>query len=838
MGKKCCVYGCKTNYKSENVSSGEQKVSVYRFPMEDCARKAWISAIPNRDFSADCVMKNTVVCELHWPPGFETISKKGRLRPKFPPSVWPNVPVSQQRTQPFTPRTTKRSSSSVRTQKEDELAAFQLADKVTFPEMKDELLAGKRQFSAPVVVFMDEEVLHVQSRKFVNGVPQFVTRMFPNQTFENFHMGVRCTAASLSANKITTLSAWSAVGENITYLKNMEADNKKKVLLQQMQAMGPQTVGKPVYTPEMIVRAFEYFATSRTLYQTLRNDLQLPSVQTLTRITSSVAKLNESAFSTTVFGSIQERQKQCIILQDEVYVKQMMLYHGGCVFGRSVDRPDCLAKTVLGIMIACMFGGPNFLSHILPVARLNSKFLHQQISGTLDAIKQAGGHVTAIVSDGNRNNQAFFKLFPSVPQRPWQTETGMFLFFDYVHLLKNIRNNWLTEATCELTFLDGGVQKTAKWRHLVDLYKCESEHLLKLSDLDEVSVSPKPVERQRVSTCLKVFSEKTKSALLNHPQMQQAGVQDTALFIEKVLAWWKILNVKAKGMDGRHRDPLQAEISDPNDERLDTLLQFGEMALGMAGRQGKRQKQLTRDTAQAVFHTCSGLVDLCRHLLATTHDYVLFGQFSNDPLEKEFSKLRQGSGGTYFINVQQIMEKTRINKAKLLLSLKAGVEGEEPGHHCSNCQFELRHSAEGCETVDNIERLEPSLPRECKQAMLYIAGYVTRKDTDEEGQTHFYYAEFGQYTDTLDRGGLNVPSDRACQWAIYSYMVFNVVKDSVCRLSFMRITMALSEMFEFGMENRHARILANIFLKNYVRAATPRSTKEPALKRLKFSESS
>ena len=111
-------------------------------------------------------------------------------------------------------------------------------------------------------------------------------------------------------------------------------------------------------------------------------------------------------------------------------------------------------------------------------------------------------------------------------------------------------------------------------------------------------------------------------------------------------------------MDVRQNDCLQAAVTDPDDERLTTLLQFGVMAQEMAGRQGKRQKQLTRDTAQAIYHTCNGLVSLCRHLLSTSHQYVLLGQFSTDLLEKEFSKLRQGSGGTYFINVQQIEEKT------------------------------------------------------------------------------------------------------------------------------------------------------------------------------------
>ena len=43
----------------------------------------------------------------------------------------------------------------------------------------------------------------------------------------------------------------------------------------------------------------------------------------------------------------------------------------------------------------------------------------------------------------------------------------------------------------------------------------------------------------------------------------------------------------------------------------------------------------------------------------------MLGNFSTDPLEKEFSKLRQGSGGTYFITVQQILEKVNISEAKL-----------------------------------------------------------------------------------------------------------------------------------------------------------------------------
>ena len=332
-----------------------------------------------------------------------------------------------------------------------------------------------RDLPAPVCAYVDGDILHVISKKMVSGVPLFVVKISQDLTFENFHLGVRCTATTLSANKITALQTWSAFQENIRFLKCLEVDDKKKVILEQLQAMGTQQVGKPLYTPEMVVRAFSYFATSRCLYERMQHDFQFPSVRTLTRITSKVAKLDEALFSGAVFKSLEERQRLCVILQDEVYVKKMMLYHGGQVFGRGVDDPSCLAKTVLGIMVSCMFGGPNFLSRILPISKLNSAFLLEQVSLSRDAIEQAGGHVKAVICDGNRNNQALFRQLGANPQEPWQTDAGMFLLYDSVHLLKNIRNNWLTESTGELAFIDDdGEKKMAKWQHLVELYKLDS----------------------------------------------------------------------------------------------------------------------------------------------------------------------------------------------------------------------------------------------------------------------------------------------------------------------------------------------------------------------------
>ena len=51
------------------------------------------------------------------------------------------------------------------------------------------------------------------------------------------------------------------------------------------------------------------------------------------------------------------------------------------------------------------------------------------------------------------------------------------------------------------------------------------------------------------------------------------------------------------------------------DERLNYLQEFGDMCFKMSGKQGKRNKQLSKDTEVSMHHTWYGLVDLAKHLL-------------------------------------------------------------------------------------------------------------------------------------------------------------------------------------------------------------------------------
>ena len=200
--------------------------------------------------------------------------------------------------------------------------------------------------------------------------------------------------------------------------------------------------------------------------------------------------------------------------------------------------------------------------------------------------------------------------------------------------------------------------------------------------------------------------------------------------------------------------------------------------------------------------------------MATSHDYVCIGQFTSDHIEKEFSRLRQGSGGTYFITVQQVIEKFDINRARLLASLDVELDDPEfsAGHKCSQCEYKL--TDEQLEIFDTLETLENSMKEETKMALVHIAGYVTRRDpapTEDDllDVTTFYYKDFGGFTSSLDRGNLNVPTDKAVQWSIFCSILFNSVKDNICRNSLVKICFLISKHCQFGMHE--GRSLKNSF---------------------------
>ena len=128
-----------------------------------------------------------------------------------------------------------------------------------------------------------------------------------------------------------------------------------------------------------------------------------------------------------------------------------------------------------------------------------------------------------------------------------------------------------------------------------------------------------------------------------------------------------------------------------------------------------------------------------------------------------------------------------------------------------------------------------------EQKLFYISGYVTRHDDIDENEllqttTMFYYEKYGQFTKDLDRGGLKIPTDKTCQWVNFCFLLFNAVRDRICRRSLSCIFLKISKLYSFDMTRKNAEVLSNIFISNYCRTCTPRSGKEPSQKILKLKD--
>ena len=141
MGRKCCVTGCGTGYDADDTTP------VFILPKDQLERSRWIQAIP-RDNILNSF--NTVVCENHWPSGYENVLSYGRHRPKSPPCVFLCVPKSVIPTQ-TEPRSTNKDTASQRNADVVELSRFTEKDEMPVQLMSMESVADNEQAQLEVI---------------------------------------------------------------------------------------------------------------------------------------------------------------------------------------------------------------------------------------------------------------------------------------------------------------------------------------------------------------------------------------------------------------------------------------------------------------------------------------------------------------------------------------------------------------------------------------------------------------------------------------------------------------------------------------------------------------
>ena len=149
-------------------------------------------------------------------------------------------------------------------------------------------------------------------------------------------------------------------------------------------------------------------------------------------------------------------------------------------------------------------------------------------------------------------------------------------------------------------------------------------------------------------------------------------------------------------------------------------------------------------------------------------------------------------------------------------------------HSCELCNYTLDEQAS--KIFDELPTLAIYVKDEIKNNLVYIAGYITRKVDASVEDSFMFFEKYGSYTECLSRGGLKIPGDSTCEWSVFWFIMFDEIKNKICRNSLIKVFQDIADHFEFCVQTSHCRILANTFINLYCRKSThsPLAQRKPA----------
>ncbi|KAG0421630.1 hypothetical protein HPB47_014802 [Ixodes persulcatus] len=232
--------------------------------------------------------------------------------------------------------------------------------------------------------------------------------------------------------------------------------------------------------------------------------------------------------------------------------------------------------------------------HVLPVCQIDALQLHYFIKKTILMLEALGFKIIAVVIDNNAINRKMMSQFANhaklemVYSHPPGTKRPLFYIADPVHLLKCIRNNWLSQECPGRCFpfpsyesiesvTAAITQQEASLDALRELQFHESDQTAKFGyGLSAKALHPSSLERQNVKLVLKIFNDHVVQALrtLGHdPGIRH--VLETANFVELIVRWWEVAHVKTPLKGQRLRDPMQKPVTSVADPKLKLLNDTG-----------------------------------------------------------------------------------------------------------------------------------------------------------------------------------------------------------------------------------------------------------------------
>ena len=197
------------------------------------------------------------------------------------------------------------------------------------------------------------------------AVPRFALHIYKDI------VGTKSIFSTFSSNRVLSINKLLLANEAVRYLDYSEVTQQKVLCYSNMSVTH---VGEKQYSMETIVLAFEYFASSRTVHNLLREDIQLPSLRTLTWLTSKVRGLVDNVYANNIFLNLLT----FFLLASCCYMKFMSLWlYSTTVVSYLVRKlaKHLLSYTMFSSMLVTLYAGSTFLWKMLPVKELHAKFL-------------------------------------------------------------------------------------------------------------------------------------------------------------------------------------------------------------------------------------------------------------------------------------------------------------------------------------------------------------------------------------------------------------------------------------------------------------------------------
>ena len=874
MGRKCS-----THWDGKSCDSGRPTStfvgSIFSFPSTktEAGRQEsskWLEALPN---IVDVNKKWTGICEKHWKPGYDfKIVQGGNKRPIHPPTEFGDTPRSlhRQTVSPCSSRNVESRNvlSENRTIADDEVDEDQVdswdslvnhckLSGLTFSHTDDHITLCKisNESFPPKVVFSIriKKSFNVEAYHGCTAIPltDILKTGYANKLTVYSQIGqIIEKVESSSMNVRTEIKALGNQLQSLYESDEIDEASVKKLEFIRSQLIAHGTSGQhqgKKYDVYLISEAANLFLRSRNAYHALRSILILPNDKTVRSFFGqfgTAGSENECLqVISDVFESITDvRDKIVFISADEIYVRAAIRYRAAHVIGyaqnHKLPKP---AKTILALMVNFMRGKPAFVARLSPVLNLEHSYLFDILLKVVEVIHEAGGYVFGSVTDNLSVNQKTYKKLHetykadsicSIPHPVPNEHFSSFLtLYDNTHLMKNIRNNWITERTQTLEFVHPYTGKThkAKWSDIIKLYKLEERNIVKMHTLDYATLYPNNFEKQKVQLVANVFNEKIVALL------KMNGMHDTATFVELVTRMWKILNIKSPDAAKQLNDPDREKFTSVDDPRLDFLLRMAKMFKLMdASKKGDRIKCLTIDTANALHQTLHGIVQITKILLRAGYEYVLPGKIQSDRLEGEFGIYRGGSGGNYYISTEQVFSSLSLQRLKLYKILEI-EQSSCPENVC--CTQGLSASDEDIELVETCFTIASSLNDNERSTLYYISGYVAFKesigiDSDEK------FPEIpveGEFLELVSRGKLSHPPDDLYDLSMYYYSFFKSRSQKCCGKVFLEAYEEIYHTTDYEFDNISGinRRFSNCFFKAFAKKESSKIKSDERQKNMK-----